>query len=52
MKISKFKWMWIKFWGNHFVMVSPNNSKIVYILYHHRVFEKDLWDKHFKEVKK
>lgn len=49
MRVNKFKWKWIKFWGHRYLMISPSNLKIQYILYHRRIFNIDEWDKHFKE---
>lgn len=52
MRITKFKWKWIKFWGHRYLMISPLNLKEQYILYHRRFFKIDEWDTYFKEVQK
>lgn len=49
MRITKFKWKWIKFWGHRYLAISPFNLKKQYILYHRRFFSIDDWDKFFKE---
>ena len=51
MRITKNKWKWIKFWGHRYLMVSPFNLKIRYILYHRRFFNIAEWDKYFNEEK-
>lgn len=51
MKVTKSKWKWIKFWGHHYLMISPNSKKH-YILYHHRFFDIEEWNKYFREGKR
>lgn len=49
MKMSKYKWNWIKFIGKHFLIKFLNKADQEYILYHRRFFEVKSWDKFFKE---
>lgn len=46
--MTKLKWLWIKFWGYRYIIISPTNRK-EYILYRHRYFDKKQWDDFFME---
>lgn len=48
MKVTKLKWKWIKIWGSRYVEMLPNKNNKYFILYHHRMFEVELWDEYFK----
>ncbi len=47
MRITKFKWKWIKFWGRWFKFVDTDNKK-EFILYHRRIFDVNKWDEFLK----
>jgi len=47
MKITKFKWNWIKFWGYRYLLISPDSSKEEIIIYHRRIFKMKDWNNYF-----
>ena len=50
--MSKFKWLWIRLWGSCYVLTDPYKSNTEYIIYHHRIYDKKLWNKKIKEDSK
>ena len=46
--MSKFKWIWIKFWGHYFKVVSPFNDPKKYYFYHKKIYDINEWNEYFR----